>query len=85
MTLPTGPPKSEDTSKQEEVIDRLINEVRNYKTKLQEIREAISRAGIDFEKLTVIGAIKKLLLDNKELISEVSALFKEIDNLRRKK
>jgi predicted nucleic acid-binding Zn-ribbon protein len=85
MNHPTSSPEKESNTKVEEVIDRLINEVRNYRIKLQDIRKAISSFGIDFEKLTVIGAIRKLASDNKELKDEVKALKKELDNISRRK
>jgi hypothetical protein len=85
MNHPTPNSEKESNTKVEEVIDRLINEVRNYRIKLQDIRKAISSFGIDFEKLTVIGAIRKLASDNKELKDEVKALKKELDNISRRK
>ena len=77
--------KTQEISKVDSVIDRLINEVRAYKAKLDEARVILSKTGRDHEKLSILGGIKKLADENKDLKAQNRALNDELDNLIRKK
>jgi hypothetical protein len=67
----------------EEVIQRLLDEVRMLKGVLLEIRYEVNCAEADFERMSVIGCIKKLAKDRREAQVEVRKLNKELDKLVR--
>jgi hypothetical protein len=67
----------------EEVIQRLLDEVRLLKGVLLEIRHEVNCAEADFERMSVVGGIKKLAKDRRESQKEVRKLNKELDKLVR--
>ena len=69
----------------EEVIQRLLDEVRLLKGVLLEIRYEVNCAEADFERMSVVGGIKKLAKDRRESQKEVRKLNKELDKLIRSK
>jgi hypothetical protein len=69
----------------EEVIQRLLDEVRLLKGVLLEIRHEVNCAEADFERMSVVGGIKKLAKDRRESQKEVRKLNKELDKLIRSK
>lgn len=84
-TLTHDDQNSSSNTKVDEVIDRLINEVRSYKARIDNARNVISTTGRDHERLTLLGGINKLIRENKELEAKNKVLNKELDNLSRKK
>lgn len=69
----------------EEVIQRLLDEVRLLKGVLLEIRHEVNCAEIDFERMSVVGCIKKLAKERREDQAEIRKLNKELDKLIRSK
>lgn len=65
----------------EPVVDRLLNEVRHKNVLLDEIKAEIYRANRDYERLTVVGAIKNLHTTLHEVECENRALKKELERL----
>lgn len=62
----------------DEVIDRLLSEVRQKNVQLEEIRAEVLRAGRDYERLTTVGAIKNLRLKLDEVEKENRKLKEEL-------
>jgi plasmid stabilization system protein ParE len=80
----TSTPKNhkDNTPEQsEQVIDRLLDEVRSLRTQLYEVRHAVNNAGPDFDRMSVVGGIKKISKDRKEGEHEIRKLNKELDRL----
>jgi hypothetical protein len=69
----------------EEVIQRLLDEVRLLKGVLLEIRHEVNCAEADFERMSVVGGIKKLARERREDQAEIRKLNKELDKLIRSK
>ena len=82
--MPQKGEKELDISSVDSVIDRLIKEVRYYKSRLEEVKVILSRTADDADRLTLLGALKNLAKENKELKAENQALNKELDTLIRK-
>lgn len=66
---------------QEAVINRLLTEVRQKNVLLDSVRLEINRANMDYEKLSMVGAVKNLRLRLKEVEAENRKLKKENDRL----
>jgi len=75
--------KSNTPEDKDVVITRLLDEVRFLHKTLLEVRYEISRADVDFDRMTVVGGIKRLAKDRREAQEEVIKLNKELDKLVR--
>lgn len=69
----------------EDTVDRLITEIRQKDEVLESIKKELSRARCDLEALTVVGAVKRLVLDRDAAIKHADELEKELDKIVRKK
>lgn len=69
----------------DEVIQRLLDEVRMLKGVLLEVRHEVNCAEADFERMSVVGCIKKLAKDRRESHEEIRKLNKELERLIRSK
>lgn len=65
----------------EPVVDRLLEEVRHKNVLLDEIKAEVYRANRDYERLTIVGAIKNLHTTLHEVEDENRALKKELERL----
>jgi len=65
----------------ETVVDRLLEEVRHKNMLLDEIKAEVYRANRDYERLTVVGAIKNLHTTLNEVECENRKLNKELQRL----
>ncbi len=73
--------KDNTPDQSEEVIQRLLDEVRMLKGVLLEVRHEVNCAEVDFERMSVVGCIKKLAKDRRESQEEIRKLNKELDKL----
>lgn len=78
-----APKKAESItlSQEEETCNRLIDEVRSLHSQMFEIRHEVSKADIDFDRMSVVGGIKKLASDRREAHTKIRALEKELDKM----
>lgn len=81
MTTTTKKPKDNTPDQSEAVIDRLLDEVRSLRTQLFEIRFEVNNAGPDFDRMSVVGGIKKISKERKEGEHEIRKLNKELNRL----
>ena len=88
MTSPTFKPKSASKKAQsvtpteeEATCNRLIDEVRNLRKQLYEVRFEVNKAGPDFDRMSVVGGIQKITKDMREAEASVRKLEKELDKL----
>jgi len=81
--MTTTPKKHKDNTidQSEAVVNRLLDEVRNLRTQLFEIRHEVNNAGPDFDRMTVVGGIKKISKDRKDGEDEIRKLNKELNRL----
>lgn len=63
----------------EEVIDRLMKEIRQLRTNIDSIRQEVQKAKCDLHLLTTSGAIRKLVSERNEALERVRALEKELE------
>lgn len=70
-----------DSAKQEGVIARLLDEVRGLHAQLQNVRHEVSKADVDFDRMSVVGGIKRLAKERREFQEEVRKLNKELQKL----
>lgn len=73
--------KDNTPDEKDEVIQRLLDEVRMLRGVLLEIRHEVNCAEADFEKMSVVGGIKKLAKDRRESQEEVRKLNRELDRM----
>ena len=64
-----------------DTIDRLISEVRLKDDQLAEIKLEICKANRDYERLSVLGAIRNLRMALEEAETEIKRLQKDFDDL----
>lgn len=76
-------PKSVTPDQSEATINRLLDEVRNLRAQLSEIRFEINNSGPDFDRMSVVGGIKKITKDRREGEAEIRKLNKELTKLIR--
>lgn len=69
----------------EPVVDRLLSEVRHKNVLLDEIKTEVYRANRDYERLTIVGAIKNLHTTLHEVECENRTLKKELERLINRK
>ena len=73
--------KSNTPAEQEGVVDRLLDEVRGLHVQLQNVRHEVSKADVDFDRMSVVGGIKRLAKERREFQEEVRKLNKELQKL----
>ena len=73
--------KSNTPEEQEGVITRLLDEVRGLHAQLQNVRNEVSKADVDFDLMSVVGGIKRLAKERKEFHEEVHRLNKELNKM----
>lgn len=73
--------RSNTPAEQDEVIQRLLDEVRMLRGILVEIRHEVNCSEADFERMSVVGGIKKLAKDRRESQEEVRKLHKDLERL----
>lgn len=67
-----------------EVVDRLLAEIRVKDKLILDIKRELSFAGHDIGLLTVTGAIKRVVLDWVEATNKIAELEKELTRLMKK-
>lgn len=65
----------------EQVVNRLLAEVRQKNVQLSAVREEVNRANRDYEKLTLPGAVRNMRLKLHEVEKENRLLKKELDKI----
>jgi len=73
--------KSNTPSESDEVIQRLLEEVRALHEQLKNVRHEVSKADVDFDRMSVVGGIKRLAKERREFQEEVRKLHKDLERL----
>lgn len=81
MTTTPKNHKDNTPDQSEAVVDRLLDEVRNLRTQLFEIRHEVNNAGPDFDRMSVVGGIRKITKDRRDGETEIRKLNKELNRL----
>ena len=81
MTSTPSKPKSTTPDQDEGTVDRLLNEVRSLHRQLADVRHEVSKADVDFDRMSVLGGIKKLANDRLDAYDKIRALEKELNKM----
>ena len=79
----TSTHKDNTPDQKDDVIQRLLEEVRALREQADKVRSAVSSADMDFDRMSVVGGINRLAKERREAQEEVRKLNRDLERLIR--